>query len=60
LSHRAKEIYDSYVLLKQFGIKPWEVNGTGDVYKEDLAYMARLEEFRNEAARKWENAGDRA
>lgn len=56
MSHEAHEIYNWYILLKNFGIKPWEVNDTGKVYKEDLVYMIKLEEFQNEAARKWENA----
>lgn len=58
LSHEAQKVYDSYILLKNFGIKPWETNETGEAYKEDLVYMIALENFVNEAQRKWNNSSD--
>jgi hypothetical protein len=56
LPAEAKEIYDAYLLLKKLGIRPWEINGTGEIYKEDLVYMITIESFADEAARKWDNA----
>jgi hypothetical protein len=43
------EIYQQFVLLDQFGIKPWETSEDHEVYKEDLVNMIALKHLQNEA-----------
>ena len=54
LSAEAKQIYEQYVLLSEFGIRPWEVSG--EICREDLTYMMACARFRNEAEHKWDSA----
>lgn len=49
LNERDMAIYQQFVLLDQFGIKPWETNDDHEVYKEDLVNMIALKHLQNEA-----------
>lgn len=51
LNAEARQIYDQYLLLSEFGIRPWEVSG--EIFREDLAYMLACAAFRREAEQKW-------
>jgi hypothetical protein len=43
-SPEAMQVYDMYCLVK-LGIRPWEVNGSGQVYQEDLMYILKCKEL---------------
>jgi hypothetical protein len=49
LSIRDNEIYQQFILLDNFGIKPWETSEDHEVYKEDLVNMIALKHLQVEA-----------
>ena len=37
-----------FTLLTEFGIKPWEINATGEVMYEDIKAIMTLRQFKEE------------